>query len=307
VGEGGWALGALKALAPTGVPGYFGCVTRTAAGIIAGVAAVFVAIALIAGGGGGRGGVLDPVAKAADTTAAAGSAEFGLAGSVTAGGQTVPLSGSGKMDTKNQKVHMSIATTVPGAGPMTIEEILDGTVIYMKFPQLAGQMPGGKQWMKLDLQEFGKSLGVDFQKLMGASRGNTNPADFLSYLKAVGNSQVVGRESIRGVSTTHYRATIDLQKALDEVGDKRAKQALKQLYSSSGATAMPVDAWVDREGLVRRESFQMAMSPPGAGRVSMNMTFEFIRFGVPVDANPPPDDQVFDVTSLAGSVLPKDG
>ena len=59
---------------------------------------------------------------------------------------------------------------------------------------------------------------------------------------------------------------------------------------------MPVDVWVDKSGLVRREQMSFA-----GNQFSMNMTIDFIRFGVPVDVNPPPDDQVLDMSSLLSS------
>ena len=283
------------ALTP-GLP-YLGAMTRVLTIAAVGVG-LFVA-AVLAGLVGDRGGgPLDPVAKAADATASAGTVEIGMAGSVSAAGQTIPLNGSGAIDAKHLRADLSFTTQIPGAGQQTIEELMDGPVLYMKFPGLASQIPGGKQWVKLDLQAFGKKAGIDFNKLMQQSSGGagTNPADMLRYLKAAGSSQVVGHETIRGVPTTHYHATIDIGKALDRIGDAQTEATLKQLYASMGTTTMPVDVWVDKSGLVRREQMSFA-----GNQFSMNMTIDFIRFGVPVDVNPPPDDQVVDMSSLLSS------
>lgn len=272
--------------------------TWQAGGILAGTVAVVAAIALFFGGH--HTSVLDPVANAADTTAQSGSAEVGIAGSITAGGQTLPISGNGVIDMKTNGGRLSLSMTLPGAGAQTFDEIVTGTTFYIRMPQLAAKLPGGKQWVKVDLRAAGKSLGIDFGKVMGA--GRQNPADMLRFLEAVGSSHVVGTERIRGAPTTHYSAAIDLEKAADSLGDKQTAAALKQMYGSSGATTMPVDVWIDRAGRVRREHVSLSMSAGATGPAGIDMTLEFIRFGVPVDLTAPPSDQVLDTTALLGAL-----
>ena len=242
-----------------------------------------------------HGGALDPVARAADTTAAAGTAEFGMSGSISVAGQSIPLNGSGAMDMNGGAARVKVSTTIPGAGAMEVEEIMSGTTLYMRFPsQLSQRLPGGKPWMKLDLQAFGKARGIDFKQLLQSNQNN--PADMLKALKTVGSSRVVGHEDIGGAPTTHYQATIDLSKAADRIPDKQTVTALKQLFAQAGVSSMPIDVWIDRVGRVRRESLNMSTS-----EYSMQMTLEFTRFGVPVDITPPPADQVLDASSLLGA------
>jgi len=260
--------------------------------LAAALAIVGVAVALLAPN---HGNAIDPVANAAQTTAQAGSAEFGLAGSVTAAGQTIPLKGNGVIDLKNQRARMNFAMTMPGLGEMDIEELMNGTTMYMRFPaQLAQRLPGGKQWVKVDLQALGKASGVDMKQLMQA--GQNNPTDVLEALRAVGSSRKVGDENIGGAPTTHYAATIDLAKAASTIPDKQQQESVKQLFASSGLQSIPVDVWVDRSGRVRRESVKFS-----AGGNALDMTMDFTRFGVPVDTTPPPDDQVMDMSALLGA------
>src|SRR4051812_43265357 len=120
----------------------------------------------------------------------------------------------------------------------------------------------------------------------------------LRFLKAVGSSHVVGTEPIRGAPTTHYSATIDLAKAADSLGDKQTAAALKQLYASSGQVTLPIDVWVDRAGRVRREHFSLSLGARAGAAAAVDMTLEFIRFGVPVDLTAPPPDQVLDATGI---------
>ena len=261
--------------------------------LAAALAIVGVAVALLAPD---HGNGIDPVANAAATTAQAGSAEFGMAGSVTADGQTIPLRGSGVVDLNNDRARMNFAMTMPGLGDMNIEELMNGTTIYMRFPaQLMQRIPGGKEWMKLDLEALAKASGVDMKQLTQA--GENNPTDALSALRAVGSSRKVGQENIDGAPTTHYAATIDLAKAAGSIPDKQQADSVKQLFASSGLKSVPVDVWIDRSGRVRREAIKYS-----AGGAALDMTVSFTRFGVPVDTTPPPDDQVTDMSALLGAV-----
>jgi hypothetical protein len=260
-------------------------------GPLAGAVAIAgVMIALVAPHHGST--VLDPVAKAADTTAAAGTAEFGMAGSMQIAGQSIPMNGSGTLDMRSQHMRMSMSFPIPGLGQTDMEEIFDGNAFYMRFPAaLTQRLPGGKPWMKIDLDTLGKASGVDLKQVMQANQ--SNPADMLQSLKAVGSSHVVGREDIGGAPTTHYQATVDLSKAAQRIPDKKTAAAVKQLFAATGTESIPVDVWIDRAGRVRRQRVRMTTSA-----VSMDLTIEFTRFGVAVDTTPPPADQVMDAGAL---------
>src|SRR5437667_68952 len=72
-------------------------------------------------------------------------------------GQT--LDGSGFVDTKGRKARLRL--TLPGTGEL--QTIYADRIIYLRFPKkLAGQIPGAKQWIKIDLERFGKAKGIDF-------------------------------------------------------------------------------------------------------------------------------------------------
>src|SRR3954454_17128954 len=259
-------------------------------GPLAGAIAIVAVVVAVLAPSNGR--VLDPVADAADATAAAGTAEFGIAGSVTAAGQTIPIQGNGAVDMRNSRMRMSMSLPVPGLGSMQIDEIFDGNAFYMHFPQAVAQrIPGGKSWMKVDLDALGKASGVDLKQALQANQ--SHPADMLKALKAVGDSQLVGTEDIRGTSTKHYHADVDLNKAADRIGDKKSVDAIKQMVGSSGLSRIPLDVWIDGAGRVRREQFRYS-----AAGVGMDMTMEFTRFGAPVNTTPPPADQVMDASAL---------
>jgi hypothetical protein len=271
---------------------------RLLATLAAAGAAIAVAVVLLAGSHGRVNvGSLDPVAQAADTTAQAGSASFGIAGSISAVGQNIPINGSGAIDMRNQRMRMSVSTALPGLGTAQIEEILDGTTFYMRLPaQVAGRIPGGKPWMKVDLAAVAKRAGIDLKQELGANQNN--PADMLQALKAAGSSRVVGHENLRGAPTTHYSATIDLNRIATRIANRTTVDSLEQLYKRAGISSLPIDVWIDRAGRVRQESLRVS-----ASNFSMDMTITLTAFGVPVDAASPPADQVMDASALLGSSI----
>jgi hypothetical protein len=191
-------------------------------------------------------------------------------------------------------MRLSMSFPIPQLGSLQMEEIFDGDAFYIHMPEsLATRLPGGKSWIKLDLDTLGKASGVDLKQLMQANQ--SNPADMLKALKGAGTSQLVGTEDIRGAETKHYRAEIDLNRAAESIPDKASADAVKQMFSAGGVSSFPVDVWIDSAGRVRRESFSFS-----APEMSMDMTIEFTRFGVEVDTTAPPADQVLDAGALLG-------
>ena len=89
-------------------------------------------------------------------------------------------------------------------------------VLYTRMGLLSQQLPKGKKWLKLDIEKLGKGLGIDVSQL---SQYN-DPTKMLDYLRSSGDVDEVGKEDVRGVETTHYRAKVDL----DE-GDRTSSRA----------------------------------------------------------------------------------
>lgn len=141
----------------------------------------------------------------------------------------------------------------------------------------------------------------------------TDPSQQLAYLKGVSDSvEELGEEEVRGESTTHYRAEVDLERAAEQQGPE-ARRAYEQMAQQIGTSTLPVDVWLDGDGLIRR--FEMTMNvplpPQGApsngaqptvsqGETEGRITIveELYDFGVPVNVEPPPEDQITDMSEL---------
>ena len=125
----------------------------------------------------------------------------------------------------------------------------------------------------------------------------------------MGSVEKVGQEKIRGVSTTHYRAVMDLRKTAAQEGTE-AQKAYDKMTEQMGTGEIPVDVWLDEQGRARR--FQMDMTTtvpapatdPVAGgatteeKIRVTMTQDIFDFGVPVEVSPPPPEKTMSFEEL---------
>jgi hypothetical protein len=279
--------------------------------------AAVIALAVWSSGCGSSSTVLDPVAQAADRTALVGGAHMALEAQVSAAALPTPLtiSGAGFFNYKTREGSLSLdmtglptttETSLP-SGSLHMEELFTSGAIYVGSPLFAGKLPGGAQWMKIDISKFGQALGLDLQQLAG---GQSNPAQFLEYLKASGGTVTpVGHELVRGVATTHYKGAIDLNKVADVLPSANRDQlraALAKLIAQTGSGSIPVDVWVDAHRLVRRITMALAIAT-GGQQAQTQMTIELFGFGPTPAVTPPPQAEVYDATQAALSGLSSAG
>jgi len=251
------------------------------------------------------------VQASASTTQHAGTARVsatikGLSGPLTNG-----ITIDGGYDFDNRRADMEIDPSkfgVPGVG--RIEAIADyssGLVMYMKFPSQIASELGNKPWVKVDLGAFLKDAGLDVN-LGSLTQGSSNdPTQGLNMVRGADSVVAVGTEEVRGTPTTHYRVTVNLDRAIAEApADQR--QALTQLASLYTVRTFPIDVWIDSSGRMNR--YQQTIDPttihlPACTPARANpfttpitMTYELYDFGSEVDVNIPPADQVTDLNQL---------
>jgi hypothetical protein len=233
------------------------------------------------------------VAAAGAKTQAAQSARIAFEGTMSGGAANGTMSGEGEFSGRQGRMTMDMSGLAGGRIAGRMEMIFDELVFYMKFPEeIAQGMPGGKTWIKFDLSQLGEQEGIDFQQLMQLS--GTDPSQSLDLLRAASDDfHEVGEEEVRGVPTTHYSGTIDLEKVAEQAPPE-ARETYQQLLEVSTQTKVPVEVWIDEDGLTRRMRYQQTMPD----RSTMDLTQVYYDFGVEVDVSPPPDDEVFDVTDL---------
>jgi len=231
-------------------------------------------------------------------------------------GGRMEMSATGALDNQNHRMsmrldmsklasHLGAAGAMGSAADWVGQEVADFSngraVIYLNLPVLAKVMPGGKPWIKVDLSAVGKQAGIDLSQF---TQLGTDPSQMVGWLRTVsGDVTTVGTEQLDGVETTHYRATVDLSKYPDLVPAAQretVRKAIDQLTKSAHLNSFPVHVWVDKDGLVRQIRAVLTESIQGQ---TMNVvtTERFYDFGAPVDIQIPSDDQVTDISSMAGA------
>jgi predicted small secreted protein len=243
------------------------------------------------------------IASSADKAAAAKTARISGEVTVEVRGErkTMPIDGALDFRTGAFEFGYDMSSLgVPGGQDAKIQaRMVDGTM-YMSFGDLlAGELGeglssalGGKSWVKLDLASLGLgSTGA------GGGLGDANPGGTLESLRGAGDVKRIGSEKVRGADTTHYRVTIDPEKALAEVPAEQRARVQENLGKLGGP--IPVEVWIDGDGQARK----ITMNVDAAG-AKVSTTIEYFDFGAKVDVNAPPADEVIDFSELFGGMLP---
>jgi LppX/LprAFG-like lipoprotein len=239
-----------------------------------------VPLALVLGACGGSSTSVDPVAKAATKTTDDGSAHVKFTATSIANGLRVAITGSGDYASSPQRAQVNVAFRSPLSNG-TIRELMQGSTIYMVSPLFKSSIPAGKAWVKIDLTKAGRGSGFDFTSFSAAT-----PRQALELLQHARKPTKVGTETIDGVETTHYRATIDADKVPED-----------KLLGGAQVTYQPVDVWVDGSNHVRR--LRLAYSAGAAGASDMTMTFS--QYGKPLTIALPDKSVIWDATSVASA------
>lgn len=292
-------------------------------------AALALALGAFASGCGGSqsGGnlalpVLDDLEPVADATGRANSASFEMQFEMEMPGLSgFSFSADGMFDTPAQKAQVSLdlgsfAEFLAGfAGALgegapdeladpskwKLEMRLDGTVAYMRMPLLESQLPDGKEWVRVDLDEAAALQGLDLDDDVLSFAKGSDPRETLDYLRAVsGDLTNLGTEDVRGVPTTHYFAALDWKKALALAARESGQEGfLAQIQNMPGAMAsVPVDVWVDAENLVRRMTMDLSFSSPDQQQAKASLSMELFDYGKPVTVEAPPASAVVDAFAL---------
>jgi hypothetical protein len=290
------------------------------------VAAAVVLAAVLAAGCGGTTGAVPPelssFTNVAQTSAAADSASFSLEANVSVPGidKQLAFSAEGAFDTTAKRSQMSVdlssvaelmksfgsglGGTVTGdlGSPedWKLEVIQDGDTAYVHFPLLAKQLPDGKTWLKGDAKTL-SSADAGQLKQFGSLAG-TDPRDVFGMLKAVsGSIEAVGTDELRGVETSHYKATIDIAKLeqLVPAAQRDSLGSVEQGARQAGLAEIPLEIWIDSEQRVRKLSLDVDAKQPGTSvSLKASLVVELYDYGKALALELPPADQVADAATL---------
>jgi hypothetical protein len=296
-------------------------------------ASLLAACALVAAGcgGGASSGVdvtgepisFEQLAASASTSAEATSGRFSFDLSFMFAGADEPLalSGEGAFDTASRRASFSVdmsslakllggfVSGFPGADKSDlpdfddpagwkVEIVQDGKVGYIRLPAIDGQLPEGKTWVRGTAGDV-KAGGFDLKKLDSFTQND--PRDVLEALRGLsGDIETVGSEELRGVETTHYRALLDPAQLVREATATNADAvSILDRLSQTGVDEVPLDVWIDGNGLVRKLALDVDVPEETSGQGgSLSLAFELWDYGERVEIDVPPAARVADASAL---------
>jgi hypothetical protein len=242
-----------------------------------------------------------PVALAADTTARVPGYRIAGVMSVNTPAGQATTSMSGAFDRADRSGELTTAETIAGHR-LDFTEVFSALTFYLRaagIPQMA-KLTGGKPWLKFDMSRMLGAMGL------GSLPTGTDPSQFVDYLRAVSSSTTrVGTAVVRGVSTTHYHAVIDLARYPDLVPPAQratATRGISTLEAALGGHTMPIDVWIDSHNLVRRMALHFAECVANQ-RLSVGMTMDLYDYGPQKPTPIPSASQAYDITPLLSSAL----
>ena len=246
--------------------------------------------------GGGAGGGSNVLTDATQNTYDAGTAKIDMT-ILTTGARTLKIQGAGVMDFADRQGSLTLQIPSPQAtGAAQVQTLYDGFVIYMKSPFFRQLLPNAKPWIKLDIKKLESSSELSFTQI--SQLNQSDPTEFLGYLRGATTVKKTGSEDVRGVKTTHYSARIDLSQAAEQAPDniqKEFKAAVDRIKQTTGSDTLPVDVWVDGQGRVAKELVKLGDSSGGA-----TITMELFDYGVDVNVKTPAASQTTDLLELLG-------
>ena len=243
------------------------------------------------------------IRRSVSQTAARGSAHIAGEVDYTSGSTSGKVTSSGVVDFSNRNLSLTVDVSQLTHEPASVEvRVVDGDA-YVDVGPLLHIVPLGAlaqlaniQWVKLSPGELSTSLspqgvtpvlGTDAEALLQALQGVSN-----------GSIARVGADTVRGVPTIRYHADVNLQLALSKLPAGLQSRLQGELASVANPTAIPVEVWIDSAGLVRRVAISVTVHPKNGTPVRLDASFDLFDFGVPVSVQPPPANEVTDLSAL---------
>jgi hypothetical protein len=260
-----------------------------------GIALAIVAVAFVVlasqGGDDAGGGPLNAIAQAAEKTRHEPGARVAMRMDVLEPGSK-PIPMWGHMVYDDEERSRAVLTALPPGSDKSFQMnmVTEGTTMYMSSRKF-GTLPDGAKWMKLDF-EFAQGPESPVP-------ANPDAMEELELLEAVSDDiEKLGKETIRGVETTHYSGSVAVATQADRLREVGAEELAERSEKEGSPTA--VEAWIDDQGLMQRMTIaQTSPEVKGEGTTTMKLRMDFFDFGIEPMIELPDPDEVFDATSLA--------
>jgi hypothetical protein len=238
---------------------------------------------------------LDPIASAATKTSGVASARFHVDMTITDPdtGEPLHMRGPGVIADHGHLMQMNLHLDQTKDTPaFTMEGIITDDAMYLRSRLFQIAMPPGKEWLKATEDDPVGNIGQN------------DPGQMLDFLRGAGEVEKIGSGTVRGVSTTKYRARIILEKAVEKIPEDRRdriKHAIDGLHDI-GVDEIPMTVWVDDHDLVRRMIMNWVVKNPdnAAERFELKATMDLFDFGTNAQVAIPPASKTMPYAEFTG-------
>lgn len=163
--------------------------------------------------------------------------------------------------------------------------IVAGDVGYLEIPEKYRSHFDGKRWLR-DEGPYSPTAAVAFPPVGPFS----DPADLIDLLGGLEELEEVGEEVVRDTPAVRYRGELDLRRVVETLPAEQ-REAARRGYEESGVRRLPVEIWVDDEGLLRR--FVATLEAEQGGMTStLQTTGDLFDYGADLRVSEPPLEEV---------------
>ena len=237
------------------------------------------------------------VATSGQALAGARTAKFQATTTADAGGTASKVTFDGSSNFEHRATEYTVGAAdigLSGSGNVQVRFIRG--VEFLSLDALTGgdsssaAALAGKRWLRLNPSDFGGDTQI----------GQSNPSAGLDALRGATDVKKVGHATVRGASTTRYRAKLDLDQAVAKAPDD-LRTEVTSTVQALGSGTVPADVWLDGKGRVRRIRLRVgSVSAGNAGSV----VFEYFGLGSRVRVEEPPASEVVDFADILGGSTP---
>lgn len=256
---------------------------------------------------------VDPVAEAAEKTAAQGGAR--IVGEMKMKGETgpvVPMTINGEISFEEQALQMRLnmgpvkgVTQAEMAGVrreagFPVELVQTPDEVFVSTGQLREKgKKDGVEWIRLDLEELDEEANLDLQRANQFSE--VNPDAMLRFLRTTADARKTGTATVRGEQVDRYEGTIDLRRYPEMVPEKdkeAARRTADLMVKQWGGPTQRLAVFINRDGLIVRERMPMSFKEAGE-TVKAMLVMDMVDLGSGQEIELPGKDETMDVTDQA--------
>lgn len=219
-----------------------------------------------------------------------------------AGGGLMTGTGWGAQDFSSKQSYLTLETDGPW-GVTTMKTIMDFPFMYMNMADMMRAMAGGslppqvKPWIRANLKTAADDIGIDLESMMQFSQSDAG--SYALYTKGVVNVEKLGVEQVRNKPATHYSATLDFEKLLDEDVPDDVRSSVESMLELMGTSEVPTEVWLDSSNRMVRQKMEIPTPVGLAGEnVTNTIDMTYFAFGSKVDIDLPPRNKVMDLEEL---------